>query len=70
MSNRASQPINVLSIKNDLDENIETLTKWLGENSLEDIAQAQADEGACERLSWHYGYLIALRDVRQLLSGL
>jgi hypothetical protein len=69
MSNRASQREHVLSIKKDLDENIESLTKWLGENSLERIAKADADEGAYERLSWHYGYLIALRDVRELLSA-
>jgi hypothetical protein len=65
MSNRASLPLPSLSIKRDIDQNIESLTKWLGENGLEN--SEHTDQTACERLAWHYGYLIALRDVRDLL---
>jgi hypothetical protein len=69
MSSKSTQRFDVLSIKQDLDANIDTLTKWLGENSLENVAKSDADEGASERLSWHYGYLIALHDVRELLAA-
>jgi hypothetical protein len=57
------------TLKQDLDAHIESLSKWLGENSLAESAQSQADEGAVERMAWHYGYLIALRDVRDLLAA-
>jgi hypothetical protein len=72
MSDRASQRAHVFqafTLKKDLDQHIESLTKWLAENSLADCAQPQADESAFERMAWHYGYLIALRDVRDLLAA-
>lgn len=30
--------------------------------------QKHLDEGSAERAYWHYGYLVALRDVRKMLS--
>ena len=69
MSDRASSRAQAFTLKQDLDAHIESLSKWLGENSLADSRQSQADENAFERLAWHYGYLIALRDVRELLAG-
>ena len=65
----SSQPVHALSIKANLDASIASLTEWLRENSLEGSAHSIADEGAHERWSWHYGYLIALRDVRELLAA-
>ena len=65
----SSEPVHALSIKANLDASIASLTEWLRENSLEGPAHSIADEGAHERLSWHYGYLIALRDVRELLAA-
>jgi hypothetical protein len=64
MSNRVSS---ALAQKVDLDEDIESLTKWLGENGLEN--SGYGDQVASERLAWHYGYLIALRDVRDRLAA-
>jgi len=69
MSDRASSRAQAFTLKQDLDAHIESLSKWLGENSLADSRQSQADENAFERLAWHYGYLIALRDVRDLLAA-
>jgi hypothetical protein len=43
--------------------------QWLRENAphvVED--QKHLDDGSIERAYWHYGYLVALRDVRKLLS--
>ncbi len=67
MSNKVSEHAQALT--RSLDENIEKLTSWLGENSLAESAPQQSDESAYERLAWHYGYLIALRDVRELLAA-
>jgi hypothetical protein len=64
-----SESLHPHSIKANLDESIASLTQWLRENSLDGAAHSHADEGAHERLSWHYGYLIALRDVRELLAA-
>jgi hypothetical protein len=69
MSDRAPSRAQASTLKQDLDAHIENLSKWLGETSLADSARSQADEGAVERMAWHYGYLIALRDVRDLLAA-
>ena len=69
MSDRASSRAQAFTLKQDLDAHIESLSKWLGETSLADSRQSPADENAFERLAWHYGYLIALRDVRELLAA-
>lgn len=62
-------PVHAHAIKANLDASIASLTEWLRENSLDGATHSHADEGAHERLSWHYGYLIALRDVRELLAA-
>jgi hypothetical protein len=67
MSNGRWQGARAPMIRQNLDERIESLTKWLCETSSANFAPAQTDETRYERLAWHYGYLIALRDVRELL---
>jgi hypothetical protein len=64
-----SLPVGTRAIEKDLNERIEGLTEWLRGAGLEGSAQADLDEGMTERLCWHYGYLIALRDVRELLAA-
>ncbi len=45
------------------------LREWLVENGQECFAeQAHLNEGSRERVYWHYGYLVALRDVLNLLA--
>ena len=49
-----------------IQERIDDLTEWLNENGADcSCEQAHLDQGSTERLYWHYGYLIALRDVRR-----
>jgi hypothetical protein len=69
MSDFTSKPAQVRAIAKDLNERIDGLTEWLRETGLEGSAQTDLDEGIIERLCWHYGYLIALRDVRELLAA-
>jgi len=69
MSDRASQRANALTIRRSLDESIESLTKWLGETASGTSAPTHADACANERMAWHYGYLIALQDVRALVAA-
>jgi hypothetical protein len=57
------------TIEKDLNDRIADLTEWLRGASQEGSAHAELDEGTTERLCWHYGYLIALRDVRELLAA-
>lgn len=52
-----------------IDDRIDGLAKWLAENAPECSDQAHLDEGTRERAYWHYGYLTALRDLRELLHG-
>jgi hypothetical protein len=53
-----------------LDDRIKDLTEWLSENYPEcDGQQAHLDEGTPERAYWHFGYLTALCDLRDFLSG-
>ena len=53
-----------------IQERIDSLTKWLEENG-DGCAEKQRhlDAGTCERAYWHYGYLMALRDVIAYLDG-
>ncbi len=52
-----------------MDERIEAMTAWLKENGPECTKeQAHLDAGSREQLYWNYGYLMALRDIRNLLS--
>ena len=52
-----------------LEQRIAQLTKWLEENAPDLDEQRHLDEGSRERAYWHYGYLVALRDLRNLLRG-
>ena len=69
MSNTTSQLTQALALRKDIDESIESLSKWLDETSPADSEEPLADASRHERLAWHYGYLIALRDVRELLAA-
>jgi hypothetical protein len=69
MSNSVSTSLHALSIERELDANIDSLTQWLRQNSPDDQAPMHADEGIYERLAWHTGYLIALRDIRAMLAA-
>lgn len=43
---------------------------WLKENGRECFdEQKHLDQGSQERIYWHYGYLVALRDVYSHLTG-
>jgi hypothetical protein len=53
-----------------IDERIDGLTDWLSTNCPRCMReQTHLDFGTRERAYWHYGYLVALRDVRDLLAG-
>lgn len=69
MSDFSSQPTKVRAVANDLSERIESLSQWLRETGLGGSDRADLDDEMTERLCWHYGYLIALRDVRELLGA-
>ena len=69
MSHSVSTSLQSQSIEQELDANIDSLTQWLRDNSAGERAAASSDEGLYERLAWHTGYLIALRDVRELLAA-
>lgn len=46
------------------------LLAWLKSASPECFSdQKHCEEGTRERVYWHYGYLIALRDVMRLMRG-
>lgn len=52
-----------------IDRRIRNITKWLKENEPFCVReQAHLDEGSRERVYWHYGYLVALKDLRKLLE--
>ena len=45
------------------------LRKWLAEQAPNcDREQAHLDSGTSERVYWHYGYAVALRDALALLE--
>jgi hypothetical protein len=53
-----------------IDDRIKGLTDWILENAPEcSKEQRHLGEEAVERGYWHYGYLVALRDLRELLRG-
>ena len=69
MSFSVSTSLETGPIQRELDANIDSLTQWLRENSAGESASASSDEGLYERLAWHTGYLIALRDIRAMLAA-
>lgn len=50
-----------------IEERIDRLAAWLAANGRECVEQAHLVEGTRERAYWHFGYLVALRDIRELL---
>ena len=45
------------------------LRDWLEKNAPESlIEQKHLDEGTRERVYWHYGYMVAVRDVLKFLT--
>jgi hypothetical protein len=48
----------------------DTLRTWLKENAPDcEEKQLHLEEGSQERVYWHYGYMVALRDAVRLISG-
>jgi hypothetical protein len=53
-----------------IERRIAELQNWFQENGADCFdEQAHLDDGSRERLYWHYGYLVALRDILALLPG-
>jgi hypothetical protein len=53
------------TLEETLGDRIRGLEKWLRENAPECVEeQRHLNQGTPERVYWHYGYLVALRDVR------
>jgi hypothetical protein len=57
------------TLDEDMDRRIAGLAEWLQKNAPEINQQRHLDDGSRERAYWHYGYLVALRDLRDLLRG-
>ena len=52
-----------------VDRRISALTEWLRDNASRcGEEQRHLDAGSREQAYWHYGYLVALRDLRDLIS--
>ena len=63
-----SSPNDKLDPLQSIQRRIDELAGWLDENGARCHAeQRHLDEGTDERLYWHYGYLVALRDMQKLL---
>ena len=53
-----------------IDRRIDGLKAWLMENAPYcAVDQSHLDENSVERAYWHFGYLMALKDARKLLSS-
>lgn len=53
----------------DLQLRVEQLRDWLNKNAPECFAdQKHTHEDTQERVYWHYGYMVALRDALRLLT--
>jgi hypothetical protein len=52
-----------------LKDRVAGLQAWMRKNAPQCASeQKHLDEGSPERAYWHYGYLVALRDVMQLFT--
>ena len=52
-----------------IERRIRNLTTWIRENGPDCVEeQAHLNEGTRERLYWHYGYMVALKDALELLE--
>jgi hypothetical protein len=53
-----------------LEKRIAPLSKWLAQHAPYCVTeQAHLDDGSRERAYWHYGYAVALADVRDVLRN-
>lgn len=53
-----------------VDQRTKALRDWLEENGPQCFdEQKHLHEGTPERLYWHYGYMVALKDVLRYLTG-
>lgn len=53
-----------------IEQRIRDLASWLKENGPEGgLEQKHLQEGSPERVYWHLGYMVALRDTLSLLRG-
>lgn len=53
-----------------IDERLAGIVQWIEENAPEIMdEQKHLNAGSAERAYWHYGYAIALRDIRKCLAG-
>ena len=50
-------------------ERADELAAWICETSSDSVSeQSHLNEGSREQAYWHYGYMVALRDVLRLLA--
>lgn len=50
-------------------ERADELAAWISESSSDVVGeQRQLDEGSPEQAYWHYGYMVALRDMLRFLA--
>ncbi len=65
-----SEPVPAQSLEDVLDRRVAELMDWLNENAPEiGEEQRHLDAETPERAYWHFGYMAALRDVRNCLAG-
>ncbi len=54
----------------EVEKRVDDLREWLKQNAPEVFTeQKHLDDGTRERAYWHYGYMVALRDVLRFLTG-
>lgn len=54
----------------EVEKRVSELSDWLKEEAPECLSeQKQLNEGTQERAYWHYGYMVALRDVLRFLTN-
>lgn len=55
---------------NTIQKRADGINRWLKENGADCLRQQRhLDENSNERVYWHYGYMVALRDVLRFLCG-
>ena len=53
-----------------VEKRVSDLKEWLQKNAPESLTeQKHLDEGTQERVYWHYGYMVALRDILKFLTS-
>lgn len=67
MPKRTSDTVQEIAV---LEERAKGIADWLRKHHPECLReQKHLDEGTRERFYWHYGYMVALRDVLRFLKG-